>query len=115
MQSERTLTSAEGLPRRPWFRHQLYAPGFYTGYGVKTMPGVREAIEQKNWKEADDQIGRVAQTLTAEAALLDRATGAAEALAREGLTREREPGGKASRPGTGGGSEQGTPLAAPPR
>jgi len=82
MQSERTLTSAEGLPRRPWFRHQLYAPGFYTGYGVKTMPGVREAIEQKNWKEADDQIGRVAQTLTAEAALLDRATGAAEALAR---------------------------------
>ena len=82
MQSERTLTSAEGLPRRPWFRHQLYAPGFYTGYGVKTMPGVREAIEQKNWKEADDQIGRVAQTLTAEAALLDRATAAAEALAR---------------------------------
>src|SRR3989454_880586 len=82
IQSERTLTSAEGLPRRPWFRHQLYAPGFYTGYGVKTMPGVREAIEQKNWKEADDQIGRVAQTLTAEAALLDRATAAAEALAR---------------------------------
>jgi len=81
MQSERTLTSAEGLPRRPWFRHQLYAPGFYTGYGVKTIPGVREAIEQKNWKEADDQIGRVAQTLTAEATLLDRATAAAEALA----------------------------------
>src|SRR3989449_2721902 len=81
MQSERTLTSAEGLPRRPWFRHQLYAPGFYTGYGVKTIPGVREAIEQKNWKEADDQIGRVAQTLTTEATLLDRATAAAEALA----------------------------------
>ncbi|PYP69545.1 MAG: folate hydrolase, partial [Gemmatimonadetes bacterium] len=77
IQSERTLTSAEGLPRRPWFRHQLYAPGFYTGYGVKTIPGVREAIEQKDWKEADDQIGRVAQTLTAEAALLDRATAAA--------------------------------------
>jgi len=82
IQSERTLTSADGLPRRPWFRHQLYAPGFYTGYGVKTIPGVREAIEERNWKEADDQIGRVAQTLTAEAALLDRATAAADALAR---------------------------------
>jgi hypothetical protein len=40
------------LPRRPWFEHLIYAPGAYTGYGVKTIPGVREAIEQKKWKEA---------------------------------------------------------------
>jgi N-acetylated-alpha-linked acidic dipeptidase len=50
--TERSLTSTEGLPRRDWFRHQIYAPGFYTGYGVKTLPGIREAIEQRNWQEA---------------------------------------------------------------
>src|SRR5207302_2026481 len=59
LQSERALTLADGLPRRPWYRHQIYAPGFYTGYGVKTLPGVREAIEQKHWREADDQIPRL--------------------------------------------------------
>jgi len=54
--AEQQLLSDSGLPRRPWYRHTLYAPGFYTGYGVKTMPGIREAIEQHNWKEAQDQI-----------------------------------------------------------
>ena len=56
-QAEQQLLSPEGLPRRNWYRHTLYAPGFYTGYGVKTMPGIREAIEQRNWKEAQEQIG----------------------------------------------------------
>src|SRR5262249_23253877 len=45
-QAERKLTNAEGLPRRPWYQHLIYAPGFYTGYGAKTLPGVREAIEE---------------------------------------------------------------------
>ncbi len=63
IQSERMLASPDGLPNRPWFRHQIYAPGFYTGYGVKTIPAVREAIEQKQWKEADTQIVRVADLL----------------------------------------------------
>src|SRR5207237_647935 len=54
MHVEQLLTRSEGLPRRPWFAHQIYAPGFYTGYGVKTVPGVREAIEQRNWKEATE-------------------------------------------------------------
>jgi N-acetylated-alpha-linked acidic dipeptidase len=54
--SERRLTSEQGLPRRPWFTHQIYAPGFYTGYGVKTIPGVREAIEQKLWAEVEPQM-----------------------------------------------------------
>jgi len=53
---ERALTLNQGLPRRPWFTHQIYAPGFYTGYGVKTLPGVREALEQRNFVEAQDQI-----------------------------------------------------------
>jgi N-acetylated-alpha-linked acidic dipeptidase len=54
--AEQQLLSDNGLPRRPWYRHSIYAPGFYTGYGVKTLPGIREAIEQRNWKEAQGQI-----------------------------------------------------------
>ena len=73
--SERTLTRTEGLPRRDWFRHQIYAPGFYTGYGVKTLPGIREAIEQRNWKEAQEQIAIASRTIENFAAEIDRATG----------------------------------------
>jgi N-acetylated-alpha-linked acidic dipeptidase len=54
--AEQQLLNEDGLPRRSWYKHTLYAPGFYTGYGVKTMPGIREAIEQRNWKEAQEQI-----------------------------------------------------------
>ncbi|HYL14406.1 MAG TPA: transferrin receptor-like dimerization domain-containing protein [Terriglobales bacterium] len=71
--SERKLTSPEGLPGRSWFQHLIYAPGFYTGYGVKTIPGVREAIEQKKWKEADEQMVRVGAILQDEAALIESA------------------------------------------
>ncbi len=71
--SERTLTRPEGLPGRPWFKHQVYAPGFYTGYGVKTIPAVREAIEQKQWKDADAAIVRVGKVLLDEAAVIDSA------------------------------------------
>lgn len=53
--AEQVLLTA-GLPRRNWYRHSIYAPGYYTGYGVKTLPGIREAIEQRNWKEAQEQI-----------------------------------------------------------
>ena len=68
---EKALISEEGLPRRSWFKHQIYAPGFYTGYGVKTLPGVREAIEQKNFTEAQEQIEKLAQTLVTFKAKLD--------------------------------------------
>jgi N-acetylated-alpha-linked acidic dipeptidase len=73
IQSERILTNPDGLPNRPWFQHLIYAPGFYTGYGVKTIPGVREAIEQKDWKEADAQILRVSAALEHEADLFKQA------------------------------------------
>jgi len=76
IESERRLTDSAGLPGRPWFRHMIYAPGFYTGYGVKTIPGVREAIEQKRWQEADQQIQRVGTILTKEADVLDEAAAA---------------------------------------
>ena len=71
--TERTLTNANGLPRRDWFTHQIYAPGFYTGYGVKTLPGVREALEQRDWKEAGEQIMVVSATLERFAAEIDKA------------------------------------------
>jgi N-acetylated-alpha-linked acidic dipeptidase len=57
------LLLPQGLPRREWYRHALYAPGFYTGYGVKTLPGIREAIEQRNWKEAQDEINDAAKAV----------------------------------------------------
>jgi N-acetylated-alpha-linked acidic dipeptidase len=73
IQSERTLTNDEGLPRRPWFKHLLYAPGVYSGYEVKTVPSVREGIEQKHYAEAEHEIARVAKALTDESALIDSA------------------------------------------
>jgi N-acetylated-alpha-linked acidic dipeptidase len=60
---ERALTLSDGLPSRPWYRHQIYAPGLYTGYGVKTLPGVRESIEEKQWSLAEQQAVRVGQVL----------------------------------------------------
>ena len=74
MQTERAMIRDAGLPRRPWFKHQIYAPGFYTGYGVKTLPAIREAIEQRNWPEAEQQINLVAETINQIAAAIDRAT-----------------------------------------
>jgi N-acetylated-alpha-linked acidic dipeptidase len=62
--AEQQLLNETGLPRRSWYKHSIYAPGYYTGYGVKTMPGIREAIEQGNWKEAQDQIETDAKILT---------------------------------------------------
>jgi N-acetylated-alpha-linked acidic dipeptidase len=61
--AERSLINENGLPKRPWYKHQIYAPGYYTGYGVKTLPGIREAIEQRNWKEAQENIEIVSKTM----------------------------------------------------
>ena len=74
LKAERALTRPEGLPRRSWYVHQIYAPGFYTGYGVKTLPAIREAIEQRNWQEATEQIPIVAGTIEGFAKEIDRAT-----------------------------------------
>jgi len=73
IESERKLTNEDGLPRRPWYKHLLYAPGIYTGYDVKTVPSVREGIEQKRYAEAEQEIGRVAKALEDEAALIESA------------------------------------------
>jgi N-acetylated-alpha-linked acidic dipeptidase len=71
--SERSFRYEAGLPRRPWFKHLAYAPGFYTGYGVKTLPGIREGIEQRQWDEAKAFVPIVAKAIDALASQIDRA------------------------------------------
>ncbi len=74
-QTERSLIGKDGLPRRPWFRHLIYAPGYYTGYGVKTFPGVREGIEERAWAETEAQIAALAEALTRYAGDVEKAAG----------------------------------------
>ncbi|MBC7507968.1 MAG: M28 family peptidase [Ferruginibacter sp.] len=76
--AEQTLLTKDGLPRRGWYKHAIYAPGFFTGYGVKTLPGVREAIEQRNWKEAQEQIEIAAAAVINLSVYLDAAARAAK-------------------------------------
>jgi N-acetylated-alpha-linked acidic dipeptidase len=74
IQSERQFMAPNGLKRRPWFKHMLYAPGYYTGYAVKTMPGVREGIEQKEYADADAEAAKLADVLNKQAAWIDSAS-----------------------------------------
>lgn len=77
-QSERAFLNPDGLPRRPWFRHMIYAPGFYTGYGVKTLPGVREGIEEEHYDEAQEQVFQTAAAIDRFAAAIDEASAVLE-------------------------------------
>ena len=82
VQSERKLTTPEGLPGRFWYKHELYAPGAYTGYAAKAIPAVRENLEQKKWKEAEQAAARVAQVLENESALITSAAAKLSAAAK---------------------------------
>jgi N-acetylated-alpha-linked acidic dipeptidase len=82
METERALLLPEGLPGRPWFKHQIYAPGVYTGYSVKTLPAVREAIDLKKWAEAEREIARLAGVLEKEARAIAAAAEALEGVLR---------------------------------
>jgi N-acetylated-alpha-linked acidic dipeptidase len=73
-QSERKLLTESGLPNRSWFKHAIYAPGYYTGYGVKTLPGIREAIENRDWTLAQQQIGVDAKAILAFSQQVDAAS-----------------------------------------
>lgn len=65
IQSEQRLATGDGLPRREWFKHQIYAPGFYTGYGVKTMPQIREGLEERRLEEAQGGVRTVSAAISA--------------------------------------------------
>ena len=82
IQSERKLTSPQGLPGRPWYKHEIYAPGVYTGYGVKTIPAVREPLEQKKWQLAEQGIVEAGKVLTDEATLINSAAEELEKIAK---------------------------------
>ena len=77
--AERTLTRDEGLPRRPWFKHFVYAPGFYTGYDVKTLPAVREAIEEKQYADVNANAKKTAESIEKLAVRVRAAAAAPEA------------------------------------
>jgi N-acetylated-alpha-linked acidic dipeptidase len=70
---EQSLIDSHGLPGREWYQHMVYAPGLRTGYGVKTLPAIREAIEERRWDEANRYMGVVSRALNAYSARLDRA------------------------------------------
>ena len=82
IQSERKLTNPAGLPGRFWYKHQIYAPGVYTGYEAKAIPAVQEAIEQKRWTEANEAAARAAAALQAEADLVAEAAAKRSALTK---------------------------------
>ncbi len=84
LRAERALAPVDGLPRRPWYRQLIAAPGWYTGYTPKTMPGIREAIEAKRWSEAETEAAELGRALQEEGKLLDEASTILEQSAREG-------------------------------
>ena len=79
-QAEIQLLDNEGLYRRPWYRHLIYAPGYYTGYGAKTVPGVREGIEEGRYADAEREVSRVSAALTRLTSLVDSASSDLEKL-----------------------------------
>jgi N-acetylated-alpha-linked acidic dipeptidase len=81
--AEHAMAPAEGLPRRPWYRQLISAPGWYTGYAAKTLPGVREAIEAKHWDEAEVQSAALGRALAREAEMLDQASALLERAAAD--------------------------------
>ena len=80
--SEQKLGNSDGLPRRDWFKHQIYAPGFYTGYGVKTMPQIREGLEEGRFTEAQGGVRTVSAAVNALAAQVSEAAKALEAAVK---------------------------------
>ena len=81
MQAERELLDERGLWRRPWYRNLVYAPGYYEGYAAKTLPGVREAMEDGEWEIARTQAGMLVEALDRATAVVTEAADRAKAIA----------------------------------
>jgi N-acetylated-alpha-linked acidic dipeptidase len=88
MLTERTFTTAEGLKERPWFKHQIYAPGAYTGYGVKTIPAVREMMEEDKWSDAEQGAAIAGSVLQKQATLVDSIAAQLETLVGTGPAKQ---------------------------
>jgi N-acetylated-alpha-linked acidic dipeptidase len=71
---EQALLNPEGLAGRPWFRHTVFAPGTYTGYAAVMLPGVREAVDRRDWATAQTEAAALAAALSRAATRLDEAT-----------------------------------------
>jgi N-acetylated-alpha-linked acidic dipeptidase len=69
----RAFLNSRGLPERPWFKNQIYAPGAYTGYGAKPIAAVREYMDQREWLKAEGQVPQVAEVVTNAATTIDKA------------------------------------------
>ena len=74
METERAVLDPAGIPQRALYKYLIYAPGFYTGYAVKTLPLVREAIEEKQWAMVDEGTKRTAMAIERETEHLKQAT-----------------------------------------
>ena len=85
IESGPALTDSAGLPNRPWFKNMIYAPGAYTGYEAKPLPGVLEALDRKDWAEAESQIPREAEALQREKKIIDEITATLEGGAGAGV------------------------------
>ena len=70
--AERLLLNDGGLPTRPYYKHMLYAPGLYTGYAPKTVSGIRESIELKDYQLAEEEVPKVAKAVSDEAAFVEQ-------------------------------------------
>ena len=77
---EQTLTYPQGLPGRGWYRHMIYAPGLQTGYGAKTLPGVREGIEQRHWDDVAQYMQVIADVLNAYSDRLEQVASVSASL-----------------------------------
>jgi N-acetylated-alpha-linked acidic dipeptidase len=82
--AERLLLNPAGLPTRPYYKHMLYAPGLYTGYAPKTVSGIRESIELKDYQLADSEVPRVAKAVNDEAAFVEQMATELEQMAGAG-------------------------------
>ena len=71
--AERALTDARGLRGRSWYTHQIYAPGYYTGYAAQPLPDLRQAIDDRSAPNARQAAERITAALARATEILRKA------------------------------------------